>query len=136
MLYRLVGSPSAEGLENPFKDLEAEWYTDAVVYLSSIGVIMGITEDTFGPNRNITREQMVAMLYRLSGEKFEGEVNFDDFEDGSIIYPYAVEAMAWAVEKGLINGVVTYAKEGVYLEPQGLATRAQATKVILLFASL
>ncbi|MBR4308629.1 MAG: S-layer homology domain-containing protein, partial [Oscillospiraceae bacterium] len=136
ILYRLLGSPSVEGMENVFTDLEASWYKDAVIYMNNIGAVKGATDTTFDPNTNITREQLVTILYRLSGEKYEKEIDFSAFADGDKVSVYAKEAMAWAIEAGFVNGITSYAKPGTYLEPQGMATRAQAAKIVLLFAVL
>ena len=131
ILYRYLGSPSVEGKENPFQDLEADWYKDAVIYMSSIGVVKGKTETKFAPNDNITREQMVTMLFRLEGITVtEGYEVLDNFVDKDAVSTYAVQAMVWAINTGLINGL-----SGNKLAPQGLATRAQAAKVISLYAA-
>ena len=133
ILYRSLGSPSTEGLENPYTDLSADWYEDAVIYMSSIGVINGVGKGRFAPDSNITREQMVTMLYRLAKAEMTDEdlKVLDTFEDKDALSGYAVEPMAWAIKNGLVNGVGKNR-----LAPQGLATRAQAAKVVSLFAEL
>ena len=133
ILYRSLGEPSVEGLENPYIDLEAEWYKDAVIYMSSIGVINGVGKGKFAPENNITREQMVTMLYRLSKDEISDEdlKVLDTYADQESVSEYARAPMAWAIKNGIVNGV---GKDK--LNPQGLATRAQAAKVIYLFAEL
>ncbi len=132
MLYRLLGEPKAEGIENPFIDLEAAWYKDAVVYMSSIGVINGRGHGKFDPNANITREEMVTMLHRMAKITVtDGYEALDAFIDKDAISGYAVEPMVWAINSGVINGIGKNK-----LAPQGLATRAQAAKVLSLFADI
>ncbi len=133
ILYRSLGEPSVEGLENPYIDLEAEWYKDAVIYMSSIGVINGVGKGKFAPENNITREQMVTMLYRLSKDEISDEdlKVLDTYADQESVSEYARVPMAWAIKNGIVNGVGKNK-----LNPQGLATRAQAAKVVYLFAEL
>ena len=135
ILYRYldVDESKLEGLENPFTDLKDEWYTDAAIYLASIGVINGTSAITFSPDAVITREEMMTMLYRMSDTKTEsdGSSHLDAFADSGEISSFAVDAMDWAVENGLINGL----GDGT-LAPQGLSTRAQAAKVIHCFILL
>ncbi|MBR6825595.1 MAG: extracellular solute-binding protein [Oscillospiraceae bacterium] len=127
ILYRQLGSPSIKDLPNPFKDLEADWYKDAVIYMSGIGVINGLSKDTFGPAKNITREQMVTMLYRMANTTAKPEDAVSKFEDGSSVSHWALDAMNWAIGEGIISGT----NKGLLL-PRGNATRAQAAKVICL----
>ena len=136
MLYRAMGEPElTEGVENPFTDLNGDWYEDAVIYLASIGVIKGKTETTFAPNATITREEMVTMIYRAVlavNEGYEPELDeavLDAFKDGAKVSDYAREAMVWAIGAGLINGM-----SETELAPLGTTTRAQAAKVLVLCA--
>ena len=135
ILYRYldVDESKLEGLENPFTDLKDEWYTDAAIYLASIGVVNGTSATTFSPDAVITREEMMTMLYRMSNTKTEsdGSNHLDAFADSGEISGFAVDAMDWAVENGLINGL----GDGT-LAPQGLSTRVQAAKVIHCFILL
>ncbi len=132
MLYRLLGSPSAEGLENPYVDLDADWYKDAILYMTSIGVVNGTGNNKFSPQNNITREQMVTMLHRVAQITVtEGYDVLDSFVDKDAISGYAVEPMVWAINTGVVNGVGKNK-----LAPQGLATRAQAAKVLSIFADI
>lgn len=128
MLYRQLGCPTVESLDDPFTDLSSDWYADAVVYMASMGVIKGTSATSFSPEAPITREQMVTMLYRLS-EKAQTTKSdpLADFADYDQVSPYAQSAMAWAVEQEVLQGV-----GGGKLLPQGLATRAQASKVLCL----
>ncbi len=137
ILYRAADWPSAEGLENPFTDLKEDWYKDAVIYMASIKVIYGTTDTTFDPDANITREQMIAMLYRFYQYKTKGEAVEENalskFVDSAAVSGYAVEAMNWAAANGILSGTTIEGKDGLYIDPQGTATRAQAAKIMVDF---
>ncbi len=127
VLYRLVGEPEVDGMANPFTDVAADtWYTDAVIWAANNGIITGVTETTFAPNANISREQLVTILYRFFREP---ETNTDvlaGYADANAISEYAVDAMAWAVECGIVNGITE-----TVLAPQGTATRAQIATILM-----
>ena len=73
------------------------------------------------------------MLYRLSKAEITDEdlKVLDTYADQETVSEYARAAMAWAIKNGIVNGVGKNK-----LEPRGLATRAQAAKVVYLFAEL
>ena len=79
--------------------------------------------DGSNPNNAITRQQLVAMLYRYSGSP---ETNFELTQpDAGKVSDYAVDAMRWAVENGIIKG-----KTDGTLDPYGLATRAEVAAMM------
>lgn len=85
----------------------------------------GITDGT-NPDGNITREQMVTILWRYAGSP-AASGDLSRFSDSSKVSSYAVEAMAWAVENGIINGA-----DGKLL-PQDNATRSQVAAILQRF---
>ena len=111
-----------------FRDVPANtWYTVAVAWGASKGVVTGYDDQTFRPMTNVTREQIATMLYRyakLSGS-VSGGASLADFPDGGKVSNYAKEAVAWAVAQGYIKGVAAAGSTKPRLEPQGTATRAQ-----------
>jgi len=83
--------------------------------------------DGSDPHGNITREQLVTMLWRYAGfPKSTG--GLDMFSDAGSVDPNAVKAMTWAVESGIIVG------SNGELMPKGFATRAQVAKILQKFA--
>ena len=132
VLYRLEGKPETNA-ENPFDDVaDGMWYTDAVAWAASNGIVNGIGNNRFDPNGKITREQMAAVLYRYT--KFKGlPLNdgdyVEEYPDIDKVSPYAAEAMRWANAEGLINGMGS--GETVTLAPQGDATRAQVAAIFM-----
>ena len=131
VLYRIAGKPEVEG-ESPFPDVpENQWYTDAVIWAQANGIVTGYQDGTFGPNRNITREQFAAILYRytrLKDPDISAAADLSGFPDAGAVQSYALEAMRWAVAEGLINGVSTGGQS--FLRPQNNTTRAQFATII------
>lgn len=129
MLYRLMGSPKAEGKTEPFTDVaEGEWYYDAIVWAYSENVVKGISETEFAPNANVTREQVATILHRFLATP-EGTGKLDSFSDAASVSDYAEDALVWAVGEGLINGVAQTDGK-VLLDPTGTATRAQIATIL------
>lgn len=128
ILHRLEGSPGAAA--SGFSDVAADqWYADAVNWAAANGIVNGYSSERFGPNDTVTREQLATILYRYVGTKGIDRSVTEDlsaFTDQSAVSSYAVEAMRWAVDSGLIKGV----GNGV-LSPRGSATRAQAATILM-----
>lgn len=135
ILYRLEQSPSVTGT-NPFEDVEAgKWYTDAVIWAAENGIVNGMSETTFAPDANISREQIATILFRFAqykGYSLEG-VMFEGFSDAQQVSDYALDAMAWAVGEGIIKGIED--ESGKYLDPQGSANRAMIATMFMRFVS-
>lgn len=128
MLYRHAGSPTVEG-ENSFADVpEGQFYTDAVVWAAANGIVNGYEDGSFRPGNQISRQEIVTMLYRyvVMLDKDNGER--DDlaaFEDLDQLMGYALEPMQWAVANGVINGL-----SDTVLGPQQSANRAQTVTIL------
>lgn len=128
LLHRVEKTPEAKG--ETFSDVaEGAWYAGAVAWASANGIVNGMGDGTFRPDEVITREQFATILYRYA--KFKGvdvskTAGLTQFTDADKISPFAGEAMAWAVEAGLISGL----GNGL-LDPLGGATRAQAAAILM-----
>ena len=134
VLYRLAGKPSVEGKTTPFTDIiEGSWYYDAVVWGYNEGVIKGTSDTTFAPDKDVTREQLAALLFRFSGEEAP-EVDLSAYPDADSVSNYAKEAMAWAVANGIINGVKNSSTGVITLNPKSGATRAQIAAILTRYA--
>lgn len=102
ILYNASGNPAAG--TNHFSDVPAgQWYSNAVSWAAQKGIVSGYGEDKFGPNDNITREQLAVMLWRYAGQPTAGSTSLN-FTDADLVNGYAAQAMRWAVENGIING--------------------------------
>ena len=120
-------------LQTPgFSDVaEGAWYADAVNWAARNGIVQGYGDGRFGPNDNLTREQMATILYnycKLKGIDISvGEdTNILSYQDAFDISEYAVPAFQWACGAGVIAG-----KPGGYLDPRGTATRAEVATVFM-----
>ena len=135
MLYRAAGEPEVKGYSTFTDVLTNSYYAKAIAWAQSEGVINGVGNNCFAPEENITREDMVTMFYRLEGEE-KGTGDLTTFKDYEKVDDYAVEAMKWAVGKGIIGGTSFEGVEGLYLDPTGNTTRAQAAKVFCVWMEL
>ena len=123
----------------PFTDVApGAWYYDAVAWAYFNNVVSGTSATTFAPNDVITREQMAVILYGYTAEfapEFTGNAaSLNTFPDAGSVANWAYAAMSWAVGNGLISGM---GSGGVsYLAPQGSATRAQASAIIMRYCQL
>ena len=129
ILYRIAGEPESTAT-NPFADVaDGQWYTNAVIWAAENGIVKGVNTTTFAPNDQITREQIATILLRYAkAEKVEGKLA--GFPDAGKVSDYAADAMAWAVEQGLINGI-SESDGKTYLAPQETATRAQIAVILM-----
>ena len=129
VLYRLVGEPAMEGT-SPFADVQADrFYTDAIAWAYGNEIAKGVTDDRFMPNSPVTREQMVTFLARFarwSGLELQTGGSLEDYADAGSVSAYAEEAMTWAVENGIIQGMTE-----TTLVPKGTATRAQVATILM-----
>ena len=97
------------------------YYAQPIAWAAWNGIVNGITSTTFAPDRNVTREQMAAILYRYTAWKgwdVSQQGNLFQFTDWQKVQAYARTPLAWAVAAGLIQG-----KENQRLDPGGPATR-------------
>ncbi len=130
VLYRVAGAPESEG-ELPFTDVpENAWYRQAVGWAYSNGIVNGVSEALFAPDRKITREQMATMLFKYCStleKAYPAQYgSLEDFADKDNISGYALEPLCWAVGTGLIQGM----NDGT-LAPKKEATRAQAAAILV-----
>ena len=131
VLYRNAGEP-AVNKSIPFADVDmGAWYANAVVWAKQNGIVNGVTENEFAPNRNITREQIAAIMFRYAQYKGMDAVTLEEnlhFTDANEISEYAVSAMNWAVGTGLMKG-----KSATTLNPKDNATRAEIAAILQRF---
>ncbi len=129
VIYRVEGSP-AHAIDYPFKDCKDSWYQAGIAWAFDKGVVTGYSDDAFGPNDPVTREQLVAMFgryYQYKGNTLSGG-SVDKFSDAGSISRYAVPYVQWAVGRGLLNGRAVNGK--ALLVPTGRATRAEFAQVL------
>ena len=123
ILYRAAGSPAASG-GTDFSDVaETAYYASAVRWAAANGIVTSYADGTFRPNDPITRQQMAAILWRYAGSP--AAESGTDYADESAIASYAVTAVDWARDAGVISG-----RDGNRFDPSGRATRAQAAVIL------
>lgn len=135
IFYRMEGSPAVEG-ENSFTDVVrgsgTAWFYDAVTWAQKNGIMGGYSNSSFAPNDPITREQLAAIFYRYAQYKgydtTQGGMAIREFDDYESISDYAMGAMAWAVNTGLVKG------DSNLLYPKGTATCAEIAALFHRFA--
>ena len=128
ILYRIEGEPAGHR-SSDFNDVESgRWYTGAVAWAAEKEIVKGYGNGKFGPNDPVTREQLAAILYRYTQYKgwstTTASGNLDGFKDAASVSSYAVDAMNWAVDEGLLKGANNK------LSPKSNATRAQVAAII------
>ena len=123
ILYNKAGAPIVMDILTFTDAAPGQWYTRAVTWAAVNGIAGGYGDGHFGPNDNITREQLAVMLWRYAGSPAASgtELSFTDAYQAS---GYALEALRWAAENGILSGY------GGQLNPSGLATRAQAAQML------
>ena len=131
--YEEANGGKISGGSNKFTDVAAgAWYEAGVVWAANAGIVNGISTDLFAPNDKISREQLVAMLYRYA-DYLQLNTKVSDkvlsFNDSDKVSSYAVDAVKWAVENGIVNG-----KENNNFDPSGSASRAEVAAVLMRFA--
>ena len=133
ILHRMEGSPEAPA--PAFPDVRADfYYAQPITWAASRGIVTGYEDGTFGPEDNITREQLAAILYRYArykGWDTAASAALDRFPDVGKISPYALEPFAWAVGEGLIAGMANG-----QLSPGGTATRAEVATILMRLEAL
>ena len=130
VLYRMAGAPNVTG-KSKFSDVkDGLWYSKAITWAANQGIISGYQNGKFGPDDNVSREQMAVMLRNYAMKKgFNTNTtnNLTKFKDYKNVTSYAKSAMGWAVDKGIISG----ANNGTRLNPTSNATRAECAKMLL-----
>ena len=125
ILYNKEGKPAVTG-GSVFTDVtDGQWCAPAVTWAAAQGIVGGYGNGKFGPDDNITREQLAVMLWRYAGSPAatDKELHFTDSDQAG---KWALEALRWAVEQGMING-----KGNGVLDPAGKATRAEIAAMLM-----
>jgi len=127
VIWRMAGSPEPKAALSYPDCVAGSWYAKAVAWASEQGVVKGYDNGSFGPNDPITREQLAAMLHRYAGSPASAGT-LDGFADAEAAGAWAVDALCWAAEGGILTG-----KLDMRLDPKGLASRAEVAAVFTRF---
>lgn len=123
---------STSNVQSPFSDVPSDkWYAPYVAWAKEHQIVNGIGGNQFGPDRNITRQDMAVMIQRYSVQTGHDLPDMEapvTFLDEQMIGDYAKTAVSAMQRASIIGG---YPNGNFY--PQGTATRAQAAKMIAVF---
>ena len=119
-----------------FSDVkEGQWYTEAVRWAASEGIIDGYEDGTLRPDRPVNREELTAMLYRYEqykGGGFTGAWMFPlPFSDSAKVSAWAYEAVAWCSMNKIVNG-----KDDGAFDPAGNAKRCELAKILTAYLTM
>lgn len=133
ILYRMEGEPEYENTGTiRFSDVEDDaWYAKGVYWAAENGIVKGVGDGRYLPEDPVTREQMAAIFHRYAGYKgydVTAQGDLSAFTDAASVGDWAREALIWAVDKELINGM----GDGT-VNPRGTATRAQTAAILMRF---
>ena len=133
MLWRMCSKPAAAKAAS-FADASADWYQDALSWAVEKGYVNGLSDTCFGPDAPITRQQAMAILFRLNGGQSGTELTLtgiyeQTFADSTTIAAWAKDATWWAVYHELVSGV-----GGSRIAPEANASRAQIAAILLRYA--
>ena len=134
ILWRMEGNPKSSG-DISFPDVkETDYYYEAVKWAEKTGVVHGYDTGKFGPNNNISREQLATILNNYAKYKkkdTKAQADLTKYADNKKISSYAREGIAWAIAKKVMSGKVN----GTIIDPQGMASRAEAAAMIQNYCS-
>ena len=134
ILWRLGGSLAAP--EVSFSDVGSQdWYCAAVSWCCQEGLMSGASEEIFGANSPLTREQLALILFQYvhRGQFFSqaSAVPAERFSDWADISPWATRSVDWAEEEGLLS-----CDEAGAFHPDSEVTRAHMAVVLLHLSQL
>lgn len=131
LLYRMANEPVVEGTI-PFNDVNmSAYYGNALIWAYQNNIANGDTDSTFAPSSAITRQDLAVLFYRYGNSSVGSTDVLSDFADVSDMSAYAMDAMAWAVKNGIIQG-----DNQKKLNPKDKATRAQCAAMIQRYENL
>ena len=124
MLCRAYGIEEMDG--DNFADCGDTWYTGYLAAAKQLGIANGVGDNMFAPDRFVTREEMVTLLYNYykSQDMVGEEATETSFADDADVSAWAKAAVAYASEEGIING-----KGDNMFDPRGNATRAELAQI-------
>lgn len=133
VLHRLADSPEP-AQAGTFTDVpEKDWFSLPVAWIEETGITVNVSEGRFSPYRNITREELVTMLYRwavvMEAGGSEGAPIPERYTDRGQVSAWAQEAFGWAIEHEIVLGVTD--RE---LAPAREVSRCEAATILQRFA--
>ncbi len=138
VLYRMAGAPEDQlkGADVSFDDVDgSSWYAPYVRWGAAQGITAGTGPSTFSPEQQVTRQQVVVLLYSFASNYLELNLNsradLSPYQDLSQVSSWAKEALSWAVAEGIVSS--SSAGE-LTLSPQKSANRAEVAAMLRAFS--
>ena len=114
---------------------ENAWYAGFVKWGADQGITAGIGETTFGPDLQVTREQIVVMLHSFVrnylGQSGDARADLSGYRDLSKASSWATDSISWAVAEGIVSST---SSSELTLSPQNSATRAEVAAMLRVFS--
>lgn len=137
VLYRMAGAPEGE-LNSARANLsdvpDGEWFAPYVRWAVAQGIASGTGENTFSPNQQITREQLVVLLYSFASNYLDKSLgagaDLSGYRDLGQVSPWAGQALAWAVGQGIVT---SSSSTQLTLSPLRSASRAEVSAMLRAF---
>lgn len=132
VLYRM--SKSSYKGNSTFSDVtKEEYYSSAVAWAADNEIVNGVGENKFAPNAEVTREQLIVILYRYAKYtkteiKIDSKSEISSFEDFNDVSDYSITAFEWGYEQKIISG-----RSATTLNPKGTASRAEVATMLMRF---
>lgn len=130
VLYGMAGKPAVSE-EVPFTDVDpSRYYAGPVAWAYREGIVSGLSETSFAPDMNISREQTAVILHQFA--RYDGQEDPDDaadldgFEDAGDAADWAEGSLRWAVKNGILSG-----KGKDLLKPKDISTRAEMATMFM-----
>ena len=119
-----------------FNDVpDGKWYTEDIMWAYRADLIDGTAPGIFEPERSITREEIATLIYRFaekSGLDVMSRGDLNGFTDSADVGDWALEAVSWAVSRGIIAGSSNLSG-GLSIEPKRSATRSEVAAMLSRF---
>ena len=130
ILWVMAGSPTGYAPSEFWDVAETEWYAPAIAWAKEHKVVNGYSDGAFGPNDCITRQDLVTVIYRYSGETVEDLTDLEAFTDSQSVSDYARAAMAWALKEEILTGY-----NDQTLRPRNNVTRAEMAAIMVRYCN-
>ncbi|MZQ74580.1 MAG: hypothetical protein GT589_00280 [Peptoclostridium sp.] len=127
LIVRALGIDGTKAVT--FEDVsQSDWFYSVVASAKSAGIINGISQSSFAPNENVTREQMVKIIVgalEYKNKQLQSAYDMSSYQDSASVSDWAKDSMGKALAKGIIKG-----QSESHIAPKAMATRAEAAEVI------
>ena len=138
MLYNLAGRPTVTGA-CPFPDVVGtgyDWAAAPITWAAQKGYVIGYSDGKFHPEVNVSRQDMVLILYRYAKQPAIGASgSLSGYYDASSVGSWAYDAVRWAASMGILSGTNSVALNG-YINGPVRANRCEVAVTLANFHRL